>query len=278
MWRALLLLAAVPGCQDVFGIRHVGDAGPDAPPRPDAPPGVCGLVGTPCCTTGMTCTDGSQCLDLGSGHAQCMLFAGAFQTTTADSCEPNACENDDPFTSTPCTCPSGFTAQAVTIDSGCGDVNNPTHHDSTVSMCAVDALPTSSDFGGWWVTADLPDCEPGHPDGCVRANPRTGGCSCPAPTHQVTFRVFMPGTLGPSCQNGELGGLLGVCLDTSVAVASVRGVFEKDPDGTCANTSLGECKCPPGSVESNLKTFADRLMNTNLLFFQSTITFCLAPP
>jgi hypothetical protein len=147
-------------------------------------------------------------------------------------------------------------------------------------MCAVDAQPASSDFGGWWLTADLPACEPGHPDGCLRANPRTGGCSCPSPTQMFTFRVYVPGTLSSTCQNGELGGELGVCLDTSVAVASVRGVFEKDPDGTCANSSFGagNCKCPPPSVESNILTFADRLAQGKLSFFQSTITFCLAPP
>jgi len=278
MWRALLLLAAVSGCQDLFGIRHIGDAGLDAPPRPDAAAGVCGLVGTSCCTTGASCTDGSQCLDLGSGHAQCMLLAGAFQTTTPTGCEPNACMNDDPFATTPCTCPTGFTPETVAIDSGCGDVNAPANHDSTVTMCAVDALPASSDFGGWWLTADIPDCEPGHPDGCVRANPQTGGCSCPSPTQPFAFRVFVPGTLGPTCANGDLGGLLGMCLDTSVAVASVRGVYEKDPDGTCAKTSLGDCKCPPGSIESNIETVADRLDGQTLLIFQSTITICLAPP
>ena len=175
--------------------------------------------------------------------------------------------------------PERFAAQTATIDSGCGDVANPSHQDSTVTMCAIDALPATSDFGGWWVSADLPACEPNHPDGCVRANPRTGSCGCPAPTQQVTFRVYVPGTLGPSCQNGELGGTLGLCLNPTVAVASVRGAFEKDPDGTCAKSSLGDCKCPPASVESNIKTFADRLTaQGTLLFFQSTITICLAPP
>jgi hypothetical protein len=71
-----------------------------------------------------------------------------------------------------------------------------------------------------------------------------------------------------------------VCLDTSVAVASVRGVFEQDPDMTCSSSSFGPgvCKCPPGSVESNIKTIADRMVGTTFSSFQSTITFCLAPP
>lgn len=277
MWRALLLLAAVPGCQALFGIKVVGDAGPDAPPRPDAPAGVCGLVGTPCCATGTTCTDGSQCLDVGSGHAQCMVMAGAFQTTTPTTCQPNACQSDDPFATSPCTCPAGFTAQKTTIDSGCGDVNSPTPQLGDVTLCAVAQLPTSSDFGGWWVTGDLPECEMGN--ACITPNAITSDCTCPSPTQAIAFRVWVPGHLGGACQNGELGGTLGLCLDQTVAVASVRGAFEAAPDGTCQKSSFGTtCKCPPGSLESSIKTITDHYVGPSVSFMQSTITICLAPP
>jgi len=277
MWRALLVLVAVAGCDRVFGLEHVEDAAP-VPPRPDAPAGVCGLVGTPCCTTATACTDGSQCLDLGSGHAECMLLAGAFQATTPSSCQPNACQSDDPFSTTPCTCPTGFTAQPTTIDSGCGDVNNPSHQVGTVTMCAAAAFPTSSDFGGWWVSADLPGCEP-NGDPCITPNAITGTCTCPAPTRGIDFRVWVLGTLGPSCQNGNLGGTLSLCLDQTVAVASVRGAYEVDPDGRCRKSSFGDtCKCPPGSLESSLKTITDDASTGTTVFMQSTITMCLAPP
>ncbi len=280
MLRALLVLAAVAGCQRVSGLQHVGDAGPDAvdaPPRPDAPPGVCGLVGTPCCTSGASCTDGSQCLDLGSGHAQCILMAGAFQTTTPSTCQPTACESDDPFASTPCTCPAGFAMTSTTIDSGCGDVNNPSPQLGSVSLCTVSQFPTSSDFGGWFVKADIKECEP-NSDACITKNAITSACTCPAPTQELDFRVWVPGVLGPSCQNGELGGTLGLCLDQTVAVASVRGAYEKDPDGSCRKSSFADCKCPAGSLESSIKTIADRYVNQTVSFMQSTITICLAPP
>jgi len=116
-------------------------------------------------------------------------------------------------------------------------------------------------------------------DGCMTPNPVTHACSCPGTTQPVNLRVFVPGT---GCANSFLGGTLAMCLDPNVAVASIRGVFEDDPDGMCRVpiTGLG-CKCPAGSVESKLRTVTDRVVNTNtgaVVFFRSTITMCLAAP
>jgi hypothetical protein len=71
-----------------------------------------------------------------------------------------------------------------------------------------------------------------------------------------------------------------MCLDPKVAVASIRGVYESDPDGNCRVPITGYgCRCPAGSVESNLRTVTERALNTGTtVFFRSTITMCLATP
>ena len=255
---------------------------PDAPPilRPDAPAGVCGIVGTDCCTTGMACTDGSQCLTV-SGRSRCAELAGAFEQPTSTTCANTpSCEEDNPFVNTPCTCPNGFASQELTIDDGCGSDTNPANSLAKITSCAPATAPPNTDWGGWFLQGDLVQCVPGNPpDGCMTKNAVTNACSCPGTTQPVKLRVFVPGT---ACANGFLGGTLSMCLDPNVAVASIRGVFEIDPDGNCRVPITGYgCRCPAGSVESKLHTVTDRVVNTNtgaVVFYRSTITMCLATP
>ncbi|MBV8757017.1 MAG: hypothetical protein JO257_07075 [Deltaproteobacteria bacterium] len=280
-WFGLVCAAgALAACDGVFGLDFVPTAEPDAPamPRPDAPLGVCGLVGTGCCASGSACTDGSQCLTVGAG-SRCVLLAGSFEVPSATNgcATAPACEADNPFVNTPCSCPSGFAKQDLVIDDGCGTDTAPANSLATISTCAPAAAPASTDWGGWYLLADLVECIPGNPaDHCMTPNPVTHACSCPGSTQAVNLRTFVPGT---GCANGYLGGTLAMCLDTSVAVASIRGVFESDPDGACRVPLPGfGCRCPAGSVESKLRVQTDRVVNSTTLFFRSTITVCLAPP
>jgi hypothetical protein len=275
-------VCALAACDGVFGLDTVPTV-EDAPPilRPDAPAGVCGIVGTECCASGAACTDGSQCLMVG-GRSRCAELAGAFEQPTSACASTPACEEGNPFVDqATCTCPSGFASQELTIDDGCGSDTNPANNLAKITACAPATAPPNTDWGGWYLQGDLVDCVPGNPpDGCITKNPVTNACSCPGTTQAVKLRVFVPGT-GAACMNGYLGGTLGMCLDPKVAVASIRGVFEKDPDGMCRVpiTGLG-CQCPAGSVESKLRTVTDRLVNsgTSTLFLRSTITMCLAAP
>lgn len=284
--RWIGLLCALAACDGVFGLDSVPAVQPDgvvidAPTitRPDAPAGVCGLVGTDCCSTGSAaCTDGSQCLTVGAG-ARCVVLAGGFEVPSATNGCATApgCEADNPFVNTPCTCPARFAKQDLVIDDGCGPDTAPANSLATVSACAPAIAPASTDFGGWYLSADLPECVPGNPiDGCMTPNPITHACSCPGATQPVKLRTFVPGT---GCANGFLGGTLAMCLDPTVAVASIRGVYEIDPDMTCRLPMPGYgCRCPAGSVESSLRVVTDRLVNNTTVFMRSTITMCLASP
>lgn len=276
--RWLVLVCALAACDGVFGLDLVPTVEPDAPPivRPDAPAGVCGVVGADCCTTGTACTDGSQCLTVDSA-SRCVELAGAFEQPTMGCPATPACEDDNPFVNTPCTCPNGFAAQALAIDDGCGSDTNPTNSLAKITACAPATAPPNTDWGGWYLQGDLVQCVPGNPsDGCMTRNATTNACSCPGTTQPVKLRVFVPGT---ACANGYLGGTLSMCLDPNVAVASIRGVFEIDPDGNCRVPITGfGCKCPAGSVESHLRTVTDRVGGTGAVFYRSTITMCLAAP
>ena len=279
--RWLVLVCALAACDGVFGINEVPTV-QDAPPisRPDAPVGVCGVVGASCCTSGTACTDGSQCLTVGTA-SRCVELAGAFEQPSSNGCPSTpVCEADTPFVNTPCTCPSGFAPQQLTIDDGCGGDMNPANDTGTITSCAPATAPPNTDWGGWYLEADLVQCIPNMPaDHCVTPNPVTHACSCPGTTQPVNLRVFLPGT-GSTCANSFLGGTLSMCLDPSVAVASIRGVYESDPDGNCRVPITGYgCRCPAGSVESNLRTVTERALNTGTtVFFRSTITMCLAAP
>jgi len=281
--RWLVLVCALAACDGVFGLDTVPTVEPDAPPilRPDAPVGVCGVVGAACCTTGMACTDGSQCLSLGGG-SRCVELAGSFEQPAGSCSGTPACEQGNPFEDvTPCSCPNGFASQELTIDDGCGSDTNPANSLAKITACAPSTAPPNTDYGGWYLKGDLIECVPGNPpDGCMTKNAVTNACTCPGTTQAVNLRVFVPGT-GTACMNGFLGGTLAMCLDPNVAVASIRGVFEKDPDGTCRVPITGYgCVCPAGSVESSLRTVTDRVATsgTSTLFFRSTITMCLAAP
>jgi hypothetical protein len=278
--RVLVVVLCLIGCDKVFSLDTVSTRSDaeraDAPERPDAPPGVCGKIGTPCCAGSAACDAGGLCLQVGSA-SRCVDNAGAFSTETADACGPSECDVN-PYTAG-CSCPTGFAAQMATIDGACGDPQNPTHKASTLTMCAADAFPTNADWGGWYIQADIAGCVPSSATGCYRANSVTTDCSCPMPTQGVPLRVYIPGVLGPDCQNGWLGAQLFMCLDPVVAEVSVRGVYERDPDGTCRQSApMGDCNCPPASLTVSIPTFTDRLAAGKLSFMRSTITLCLAPP
>jgi hypothetical protein len=278
--RVLLLLLALAGCEKVFSLDTVDPDAPsiDAPPRPDAPEGVCGEVGTPCCATGSACNAGAACLRSGSAN-RCVDNAGAFGMQTVNPCGTSECDAD-PYTGQ-CSCPNGFTAEDNNIDGGCGaDLNNPQHALTKLTMCVANGFPANSDWGDFFIQADIPACTPSTPDGCYSPNHITHDCTCPAPTTAVPLRIFIPGVVnGTTCVNGFLGAALTLCLDPTVAPASVLGVYEKDPDTTCRKSfPNSDCSCPPGSLTSNIPVFTDRLANNTTVFMRSTITLCLAPP
>jgi hypothetical protein len=278
--RLLLLILALTGCEKVFSLVTVVPDAPviDAPPRPDAPAGVCGEVGTPCCAGSAPCNAGALCLGSGA-QSRCVDNAGIFGEQPSNPCGTSECDAD-PYTGA-CSCPTGFTAETADIDGGCGaDLNNPMHAVTKLSVCAANAFPPNTDWGDFYIQADIPACTPATPNGCYSPNHITGACTCPGTTHPVGLRIFIQGVLGGGCVNGWLGASLTVCLDANVAAVSVLGVYEKDPNGACRiSYPMRDCNCPGGSLTSNIPVFTDGMGPTgNVVFMRSTITMCLAPP
>jgi len=275
--RWIFLVWSLCACHRLFDLRtfeHV-DA---AEPRPDLPRDICGVVGAPCCTTGAACSDGSTCLAAG-GRSRCVAFAGAYEINPEPTCGASPCLAADMFGGA-CACPTGFVATTTPIDTGCGPAIGTSNQTGTMDVCAIATMPPGTDWGGMYVTGDLPACEPGAIDGCLTPNAMTGACTCPATSENVAMRIFVPAMMNPSCTNDYIGGMLHACLERGVAQSSIAGVFELDADGYCEahSDSLAGCECPAGTLASPLRSVAEQHATTPLVFVQTTITFCLVPP
>ncbi|MGE5185017.1 MAG: hypothetical protein ACM31C_23270 [Acidobacteriota bacterium] len=272
----LILLGA---CDGVLGFNaHPLPDATDAPPPIDAP--ICGKLGEACCA-GASCTDGSSCV-AGTTGARCLAFAGAYEKVATTTCGAPACLAN-PQTGA-CACPAAFPSSQSVVDEGCGDPAVPQHQTAQLSLCGISSMPPNSEWGGAYVIADIPECEPAtSPPGCLMTNPITADCTCPAGAEIVTLRVFVPGTAtaSTSCpgtvgMTDYLGGVVRVCLMPVAQPVSLYGVYQLDHDGSCRthSSALAGCACPTGTVASSL-TSIDEL---GAGFPQTQITFCVALP
>lgn len=254
-------------------IRPLPDA-IDAAPLIDAPP--CGVLGIACCTGG-TCSDGTAC-----SSGRCVAFAGSYEKTNDTSCGAPACI-PNAVTGT-CGCPANFPAVHSAIDEGCGAPTAPTHLTAQLSLCSISTIPANSEWGGAYVEADIPECEPAtSPPGCLMPDAMTGDCTCPAGAENVALRTFVPGTatVNSTCpgtvgQPDFLGGNLHVCLLPVAQPISIAGVFQRDQDGSCRahSSGLAGCACPAGSVASSVTSIDE--LGTGFPLTQ--ITFCAITP
>lgn len=254
----------------------VGDAG-------DAAPSNCGAFGQPCCDGG-ACGGGAQCLVGADAGSRCVAFGGTFEKASTTTCGVvSGCVNGNPAAGGACACPAGWTQpQSSAFDVACNDsLTAPSHLTGELDFCSGATMPAGSDWGGAFVSADIPACEPGNV-ACIMKNPFTNDCTCPtvdAGVESVALRVFVPGYVQDGgCQNPELGGTLTVCLP-KVTPTTLLGVFEQDGTGVCRvhSQALTGCGCPQGSsaVVRSIEEAPQGCTNT-CTFPLATITFCMA--
>jgi hypothetical protein len=267
-WNRIAVMCLLTGCDVVFGLTGPGGVRDAAP--------SCGHVAEPCCDA-ISCIDGTQCLAGPTGNTRCVAFAGTYQTSQANSCGAPTCLLAEPHTQS-CGCPSNFgVGELANLDEGCGsDALAPMNLLGAGQLCGISSLPPASDWGGAYLSSDIPACEPNTtPPNCLMVNPITQACTCPANAEQVALRVFVPGVVGSSCVNGWLGGTLGVCLMPGVPVASIAGVYEQDAQHACRvhSSALSGCTCPAGTIGSQLRSIEESVDRT--LLVETTITFCV---
>ena len=161
-----------------------------------------------------------------------------------------SCGASNPYT-TSCTCPAGFTEQALRGLSDCAGAG--THAGTNPQLCQLGTFSATADYGGAWQQDDAVLCG----GGCRSPNPATGTCSCPAGTDPVAARALVDGVntgvdAGMNCALDIIATTIVVCVNTAAPIASFGGAYQMDdPPGTgpcrAVNPRTGDCTCPAGT-------------------------------
>lgn len=227
------------------GARDSG-SGDTSPPPPDSgrpprdsgppPPPTCGVLGSPCCDPGQTCDLGA-CL-----RGMCVSYGGAFGTMSG--CSP-VCQSRNTYTAG-CSCPRGFSPSPVMdVRASCDGAATV----ASVSLCTSTDRTAPTDYAGAWLETF------GCGAGCQRANPYTGGCSCPFGSVAVEMDVEVT----TSC--GTTPATLGVCVDASEPAATFGGAYQLGAGGapgcTRPNPRTGSCSCPSDATAQTMPVIND---------------------
>ena len=219
--------------------------------------GACGKVCAGTATADPTCaasTCGTRCkADYPALGGSCASFGGTYETHAGCG---TGCNNGNPYASSACGCPTGFTASAAlpVRNDACGSLR-----DASLYVCESTGAPAGV-FGGAYALEDTTSCS----TPCRTTNPRTGACSCPAGYDALSLRTLLR---SPSC-SGVIGGSIVMCIHPTAALDNFGGAYEQDdsvPGGVgcrAANPRASGCACPSGFSASPLRTLVDSSTGT----------------